>query len=365
MMDAMTPDRLLTLEVRKDELAEARVAEAPLPEPGKGQALLRVERFGLTANVITYALAGDTIGYWRFFPASEDGWGRIPAWGFAEVVGGDVLEPGERLFGYLPMASHVLLAPEVRPTGVVDTTPHRAELPRAYNSYRRVGPPGDGDGRELVLRPLFMLCFLLADQLEAEGRHGADQVLLTSASSKTALGLAHELGRAGARVAGLTSARNAGFVRSTGIYDAVATYDELETLDAGVATVAIDMAGDGALRRRIHEHFGSALRSSILVGATHVASASFAPDPTLPGPRPAFFFAPDRLKERSREWGPAAFEARVQDAFAAFAEWSQGWLRISEGEGADAVLAAYGRVLRGETPPDVAEVVTLSAARAA
>jgi len=207
----MAPDRLLTLEVRKDALAEARVAEAPLPEPGEGQALLRVERFGLTANVITYALAGDTIGYWRFFPASEDGWGRIPAWGFAEVVGGDVLEPGERLFGYLPMASHVLLAPEVRPTGVVDTTPHRAELPRAYNTYRRAGPAEDGDGRVLVLRPLHMLCFLLADQLEAEGRHGADQVLLTSASSKTALGLAHELGRAGARVAGLTSARNAGF----------------------------------------------------------------------------------------------------------------------------------------------------------
>ena len=365
MMDTMAPDRLLTLEVRKDELAEARVAEAPLPEPGEGQALLRVERFGLTANVITYALAGDTIGYWRFFPAGEDGWGRIPAWGFAEVVGGDVLEPGERLFGYVPMASHVLLAPEVRPTGVLDTTPHRAELPRAYNTYRRVGAPGADDGRELVLRPLHMLCFLLADQLEAEGRHGADQVLLTSASSKTALGLAFELGRAGARVAGLTSARNAGFVRSTGIYDAVATYDELETLDAGVATVAIDMAGDGALRRRIHEHFGSALRSSILVGATHVASASFAPDPTLPGPRPAFFFAPDRLKERSREWGPAAFEARVQDAFEAFAEWSQGWLRIAEGEGEDAVLAAYGRVLGGETPPDVAEVVTFGAAGAA
>ena len=184
MMDAMAPDRLLTLEVRKDELAEARVAEAPLPEPGEGQALLRVERFGLTANVITYALAGDTIGYWQFFPAGVDGWGRIPAWGFAEVVGGDVLEPGERLFGYMPMASHVLLAPEVRPTGVVDTTPHRAELPRAYNTYRRVGPPDAGDGRLLVLRPLHMLCFLLADQLEAEGRHGADQVLLTSASSK-------------------------------------------------------------------------------------------------------------------------------------------------------------------------------------
>ena len=26
------------------------------------------------------------MNYWRFFPASEDGWGRVPVWGFADVV---------------------------------------------------------------------------------------------------------------------------------------------------------------------------------------------------------------------------------------------------------------------------------------
>jgi hypothetical protein len=359
--------RTATLEVRRGDLADARIAEAPLSEPADGQALLRVERFGLTANVITYAVAGDTIGYWRFFPAGEDGWGRIPAWGFAEVVAsaGDALAEGDRLFGYLPMATHVLLTPEARGPDVLDVTPHRAELPRAYNVYRRAGRSAAADARTLVLRPLFMLCFLLADQLEAEDRSGAEQVLVSSASSKTALGLAYELGSSGARVTGLTSARNLEFVRATGIYDEVATYDAVGSLDPAVATVTVDMAGDGALRRAIHEQFGDALRRSILVGATHASVASFAPDPGLPGPAPAFFFAPDRLRERAREWGADVFEARVERAFAAFSAWSEGWLGLEQVAGEDAVLGAYGRVLRGEVRPDTAIVAALSAARAA
>ena len=283
--DEMT--RASALEVRRDELADARVVDDPLGEPADGQALLRVERFGLTANVITYAVAGDTIGYWRFFPAGEDGWGRIPAWGFAEVVASacDALADGDRLFGYLPMATHVLLTPEARGSDVLDVTPHRAELPRAYNVYRRAGKPAEADARELVLRPLFLLCFLLADQLEAEDRSGAEQVLVSSASSKTALGLAHELGSSGARVTGLTSPGNLEFVRSTGVYDEVVSYADVGSLDAGIATVTVDMAGDGALRRAIHEHFGDSLRSSVLVGATHAGVASFAPDPASRGRR--------------------------------------------------------------------------------
>jgi hypothetical protein len=33
--------------------------------------------------------AGDTIGYWKFFPAAQDEkneWGCIPMWGFAEIT---------------------------------------------------------------------------------------------------------------------------------------------------------------------------------------------------------------------------------------------------------------------------------------
>lgn len=66
--------------VRRDDLRTCRVAESATPEPEDGQALLRVERFGLTANNITYAVFGDGMKYWDFFPA-QDGWGRVPMWG--------------------------------------------------------------------------------------------------------------------------------------------------------------------------------------------------------------------------------------------------------------------------------------------
>src|SRR4051794_2124785 len=230
---------MTTLEVRRDDFADARAVDEAPAVLADGQALLAVERFGITANVITYAVAGDAIGYWRFFPASQEGWGRIPVWGFAEVVASatGTLEEGERLFGSLPMATNVCLTPQEHGGAVVDTAQHRADLPPVYNRYRRVsGPPAGSDARELVLRPLAITSFLLADQLVAEELAGAGQVLVSSASSKTALALAFELARAGARVIGLTSAGNAEFVRSVGIYDDVATYDGLGEVDGGVDT---------------------------------------------------------------------------------------------------------------------------------
>jgi hypothetical protein len=349
------------LEVRRDDLAHARVVDDARVGLADGQALLRVERFGLTANVITYALAGDAIGYWRFFPAAEDGWGRIPAWGFAEVVASEsgALAEGDRVFGYVPMASHVLLTPEERGGAVVDTAEHRSELPGVYNRYRRAGAATAGDARELVLRPLLITSFLLADQLVAERLAGARQVLVSSASSKTALGLAFELKRAGARVVGLTSARNAEFVGSVGIYDEVVTYDQLAGLDGSVDSVAVDIAGDPDVRRRVHETFRERLRRSVLVGATHRAPGAFSTAPGTPGPRPEFFFAPDRIQVRAREWGPAGFEERVEAAFAALSSWTEGWLAIEEAYGPDEALAAYRDVLAGSARPDVALVASL------
>lgn len=128
----MSRDLQRTLEVRRDDLAATRVLDEPLPAVGVGQALLRVERFGLSANNVTYGVTGDALGYWRFFPGT-DGWGRIPAWGFAQVVAGDVngLPAGTRVFGYLPMGTHLLLEPtRVRASGFEDGSAHGVSCPR-------------------------------------------------------------------------------------------------------------------------------------------------------------------------------------------------------------------------------------------
>ena len=75
-----------TLEVRKDQWSNTRVVTEPLPtDLSQNEVLLKVDSFALTANNISYAGAGDLLGYWGFFPG-EEGWGRIPAMGWAEVI---------------------------------------------------------------------------------------------------------------------------------------------------------------------------------------------------------------------------------------------------------------------------------------
>jgi NADPH:quinone reductase-like Zn-dependent oxidoreductase len=123
--------------IAKDDLHSCRFAEAPALEPGPGQALLRVDAFGLTSNNITYAAFGEAMSYWNFFPAQQ-GWGRMPVWGFAEVSASNVpeLKPGTRVFGYLPPSSELLVEPaHTNASGFTDAAAHRAALPGAYNRY--------------------------------------------------------------------------------------------------------------------------------------------------------------------------------------------------------------------------------------
>ena len=128
--------------VKKDDFRDCRVADGRPPEPGRGQALLRVETFGMTANNVTYAVFGEAMSYWDFFPTAEDGWGRLPTWGFAEVESSEAegVEPGTRVYGYLPSSSHLLVTPvDADGSGFVDGSPHKAELPSAYHRYLASG----------------------------------------------------------------------------------------------------------------------------------------------------------------------------------------------------------------------------------
>ena len=156
--------------VDRGDLHQYRIAGGDgAPALGDGEALLRVDSFGFTANNITYAVFGDMLSYWNFFPA-EASWGRIPVWGFAEVVdaNGTALPEGTRVYGYLPMSTYMVVAPiRVDDRGFVDGASHRASLPPAYNGYTRTDadPVYDPNREEQqsLLRPLFMTSFLIDD----------------------------------------------------------------------------------------------------------------------------------------------------------------------------------------------------------
>lgn len=351
--------------VKRNDLRESRVVDSPPLELGAGQALLRVDTFGLTANNVTYAVFGEAMNYWDFFPTEEEGWGRVPMWGFAEVERSEAegVEPGTRLFGYLPPSSYLLVTPaDASAAGFVDASPHRAELPSAYHRYLASGSDpfyrADSEAIQMLLRPLFFTSFLIDDQLADEDLVARGPIVIASASSKTAIAAAFMLAkRDGVELIGLTSPRNTAFVESLGIYSRTVSYDAIGALERSPATF-VDIAGDADVRQAVHSHFGDELVHSMAVGMTHWEGL----DPggaELPGPRPTFFFAPTRVSKRAKDWGRAGLETRVADAWHPFCTWTGEWLETIPGHGFDALQRAYLDVLEGRVDPKHAHVLTL------
>ena len=346
--------------VRRDDLRETRFADAEPPRPGDGEAVLALERFGLTSNNVTYGVMGDAMSYWKFFPA-EEGWGRIPVWGFARVSASahDEVPEGGRVYGYFPVSDHLLVRPKpAEGGGFVDTTPHRAELPAVYNAYAPAPPePSDGDDTQVLFRPLFGTSFLIDDQLDDQGFHGASSVWLSSASSKTALATAFMLARRdGIEVVGLTSAPRADFVRGLGVYDRVVTYDALDDAPRERA-VYVDISGDAELRGVVHRHLGDELAYDCAVGASHWDRV-FGDPGELPGPAPEMFFAPARFAKRLEDWGADGVRSRTAEAWGPFAEWTSGWLKVERGAGPADIERLYLKLVDGEAPSDAGYVLS-------
>lgn len=360
-------------EVQRQDLRATRaIADPHAPQARalrEGEARLRIDCFALTSNNVTYAAFGEAMKYWEFFPTDDPAWGCIPVWGFAEVTESraDGVAVGERCYGFWPMARWLVVSPmKIKAHGFVDGTAHRRELPAAYNQIQRCAqdPSYDAahEAQQAILWPLFITSFLIDDLLAEQGCFGAEQIILSSASSKTAYGTAFCLARSrqatsAPRIVGLTSSANLDFCRSLGCYDQLLRYDELAALPARTASAYVDFAGNAELRRAVHEHFGDALKYSCSVGGTHWKNLGSGRD--LPGPRPTLFFAPARIVARSapppQGWGAAGLQSRTAAAWADFMravnDPAGPWLQVHSASGASAVREALLELLDGRADP--------------
>lgn len=363
---------IVAFEVSRDDLRKSSIVHAacdPQALAAAGKVVLAIDRFALTANNITYAAYGDEMAYWAFFPGSE-GCGRVPVWGFADVVasGASGIAVGERFYGYFPMASHLVVEPvKISSTRFIDGATHRAKLPPVYNQYLRVtADPSytlQMEAPQMILKPLVMTSFLIADFLEDNAFFGARQIVVSSASSKTSLGLGfclRRLGASGISTVGLTSSGNKEFVERVGYFDSAVSYDAVAALGASVPTVYVDMAGDATTLSRVHTHFGDQLLYSCRVGATHWEGRAKRME--LPGARPKFFFAPAQIQKRAADWGPGGLESRFASAWSELSRSIGQWLAIKETRGEEAVRTAYHDVLEGRGLPS--EGLVLSFKRA-
>ncbi|TXJ18764.1 MAG: DUF2855 family protein [Afipia sp.] len=354
--------------VGRNDLGTCKLVEVPLPGvmqlPEDGL-LVKVDRFAFTANNITYAMLGDQLKYWHLFPAPE-GFGNIPVWGFGRVLESrhpDIAR-GEVIFGYLPMATHLVIeAADVKKSGFRDAAAHRQGVSPVYNAYARVTGDPAFEGRQgdyqALLRPLFMLSFLVDDFLADKDFFGAESVILSSASSKTAFGLAWLLHthRNPVRVIGLTSASNKDFVASLGCYDEVVTYDQIEAMPKRPVAF-VDMAGNPELRTRLHKHFGEQVVYSGRVGLTHQDAAP--DDDSLPGAKPTWFFAPDQIRKRAKEWGPGGIDQRFGAVWSGFTAAMGPKLDVVESRGSDAVQQIYLDTLKGRVKPAQAHMLSMA-----
>ena len=354
---------ITTFEVNRDDRAVTRAVEQTI-ELEPGQVLARIDHFALTSNNVTYSVIGHLMGYWDFFPA-DAGWGRVPAFGHAEIVESrcDGVEPGARVYGYLPMASHVVFEPgRINPHSFHDMAAHRQPMSDVYNRYALTSADPlhdpEREAQRMLLHPLFMTSFVIDDWCGDNELFGANTVVLSSASSKTAVGVAHLMSRRdGVHVVGLTSPGNLDFTTSLGCYDQVVTYDAVGTLDNGPA-VYIDMSAAGELRHAVHTHFGDNLKASSSVGATdweHMGAGA-----ELPGPTPELFFAPTQIEKRNAEWGREEMERRILDAWTTYSAWTDDWMTVVHHDGPDELAALWADMLPGRVDPALGHVVRIS-----
>jgi len=343
--------------VDKGNLTAAQVVEQNAGVLAAGAVRLAIESFSVTSNNVTYAVVGDGFGYWNFFPAPA-GKGIVPMWGHARVVETNCpgIAVGERVYGYLPMASHLDVVPgRITPGGFVDTAAHRQPMSPIYNQYSRIAADPEHDpsreGERMIFGPLFKTGFLIEYFMRSQDWFGASQLVITSASSKTAMGLASVAKRRspGVRRIGLTSAGNVAFVEASGLYDSVLPYDAIAQLPQA-DSVSVDFAGSSSILCAIHEHLDESLKYSCLVGVTHIEERGGGAE-GIPGPTPTLFFAPDHAVALFKEVGPESAGAQMAESWRGFLEDAGGSVAIERLSGLEAARSTFVEMVAGTVDP--------------
>jgi hypothetical protein len=380
----------LVFEVAKNDLSQTRVVKLNIEQPlADNEVLLKVSKFALTANNISYGITGDALGYWQFFPvnnvpsdtasnsitsttntAQQTQWGRLPVMGFADVVSSNNkdINVGERVWGFMPMATHLkIIAGKVNPSGFSDINPCREGLSPVYARFDRVSTNPfyqlKNEDYDILLRGLFTTSWLVDDFMFDNNYFDATQYLITSASSKTSIALAFAIKQRGQRsTVGITSMANLSFVESLGCYDHVISYNDITTLDANVASILVDMAGGKKTLAAIHHHFTQQLRYSCRIGATHHGDIDITDtqsDSLLPGAPPTFFFAPTQLKKSSLEWGVGETMKQMNQSLLHYIDFCRSIITISHTHDLHHVNDIYQQVLAGTADASVGQIISL------
>ncbi|MEL6674828.1 MAG: DUF2855 family protein [Bacteroidota bacterium] len=353
--------------VHKKDIHQFDLHETELGELAEGEIRLKISHYAMTSNNITYAVSGFQLGYWKFFPTDEP-FGIIPVWGYADVVASHhaEIQEGERCYGYFPMSTYCTFQPtKVTPMGFTDGAAHRQPLPALYNNYTRVTAEKGLHQEALqhyvpIIHPLFATSFLIYQFLKSDGFMGAEQVIITSASSKTSLGLAFMLSQHkaldGKQIIGFTSSRNADFVEATGYYDQVITYEDNVSL-AAAPSVVVDMRGNHGFLSGVADHLGDLLKHIVIVGLTDWQARGDVN--SLPNAK--LFFAPSYFQNFFQAHGPKEAGRMLNEALMNFIRETQKNLELAFITDTQQLAQLYGEMVQGKVDPTKGYVVKFPA----
>jgi hypothetical protein len=273
----------------RDDMKETVILRDELPPLERDEIRLRVDKVGLSANNLFYAQMGNApfLKFFAVYPVGDEHeeLANVPAWGVATVIESSNPEfsPGDQFRGFLHMTNVVQMKARRTPEGFTAFGGGRDKINPAYNGFLSVDAEGDSPIRGHGQKPDLAMTaapgagsgFIMAELLRMNDFYGANAIVLTSASSKlslaTALLLRKERDQGDlAKITGYTAPHNADFVRATGLYDDVVTYDEGLPGDDTLRHLLIDVAGDADVYKRSKAKFVKAFA----VGGTHADAKS-------------------------------------------------------------------------------------------
>ncbi|MEO1966549.1 DUF2855 family protein [Hyphomonas sp.] len=350
--------------IRREDLREVQWADQPAAPLADGCARLKVDAFALTANNVTYATFGDAMKYWDFFPAADPAFGRVPVWGFATVEASKAedVSAGQRVYGYLPISDRFDVKPaKVGKASFVDGAEHRQPMAPIYNTYifTAADPSYDKEfeAQQMLFRPLFTTGWMIDDSLMETGDPIPETVVISSASSKTAMALAHCLKERGnVDTVALTSKGNKAFVESTGLYGRVRTYADADRLHARGLTAFVDFLGRPTLTADVHNALKDRLVRSLVIGVTDW-EGNRAPI-QLPDPQPEFFFVPTYAAERIKQIGANALNAKLGQSLLSFYKASRKFVKPKQSKGHEAITTAWLKTLDADVSPASGLILT-------
>ncbi|KAF7335834.1 hypothetical protein MVEN_02239700 [Mycena venus] len=360
--------------------------------------LIKVDRFGFSANNVTYQALGEQahFRYYDFHPAPEVGdvspktHGLVPVWGFGTIVASShpKISPGERIYGYLAPSRYLLV-----PVSPSDVNKHAFYVPRPYlpadrRPYNQIircagdpeyTPTALGEDLTMLYRPLFWTAYWFEDWIFSVGYRGATAFLISSASAKTAFCAAYLIGKRRSRgetnvkIVGLTSKRNVAFTKGLSLYDEVVEYDSFTSALGREKWVYVDVAGNDDLNKRLFAHFqtpaSGELVASVALGMTTLAPASekassldwstntFADSSKVP--QLEQFFMVEWLNVRKHQLSLQEIFRRQKEAWAELMVDCVPWVRLEHVKGAEEVKKAYDNVATSGFSPDAGFIWSL------